>query len=89
MFQFASGGKLGTGEQRSPLGIWMLITPGRQPHPSCICRQNTLILTYSAVAGAAGMGPVLFDLSRQATSLFAACFLGSLSQPDTRCSRDA
>lgn len=35
------------------------------------------------------MGPVLFDLSRQAMSLFAAHFLRSLSQPDTRRSRDA
>lgn len=35
------------------------------------------------------MVPVLFDLSRQATSAFTAHFLGSLSQPDTHRSHDA
>lgn len=79
-----------TGERRTKIRSGMtLITPGRRPHPLRSCRQNTLILTYSAVAWTAGMVPVLFDLPRQALSLFAAHFLRSLSQPDTRRSRDA
>lgn len=70
-----------------PFGV-ILITPGRRPHPLCSRRQNILILTYSAVAWTAGTVPALCDLSRQATRVFAAHFLRSLSQPDTR-SRDA
>lgn len=64
-------------------------TPGRWTHPLWSLRQNTSILTSSVVARAAGMAPVLSDLSRQASRVFAARFLRSLSQPDPCCSRDA
>lgn len=68
------------GWQPGDLGL-TLIAPGRRMHLLWSLRQNTFILIYSARA--AGMAPVLFDLSRQATRVFAACFLRSLSQPDT------
>lgn len=74
-------------EHEAPLGV-TLIAPGRRTHPLCSCRQNTFTLTYSVLARAAGMAPVLFDVSRQVPGCLLHVSL-EVCEPDTRRSRDA